>query len=292
MKKLCIVVPYRDREEHLNKFIPYMEKYMETYEDADYEIVIVEQADKKPFNRAKLLNIGYLENKGFDYFIFHDVDMLPEDSDYDYEEKPTHLSSMVEQFDYRLPYDGYFGGVTLFDKESFEQINGYSNEYWGWGAEDDDVLLRCSTMGIPIFTKAFGIDDESYNLNYFYFNGIDSFISIPFEKMKPIMLDDFSISIKFKPDDVVTDVNREYDEYTVFCIPGFNFSLSFNSFNRYKLEMWNNEEKSKSIVTDINPEMWVHAVITRNSRNKMIELYINNEYIGGEFIEDLYNKRL
>lgn len=165
MKKLCIVVPYRDREEHLNKFIPYMEKYMETYEDADYEIVIVEQADKKPFNRAKLLNIGYLENRGFDYFIFHDVDMLPEDSDYDYEEKPTHLSSMVEQFDYRLPYDGYFGGVTLFDKESFEQINGYSNEYWGWGAEDDDVLLRCSTMGIPIFRKSCKYRSLSHDRN-------------------------------------------------------------------------------------------------------------------------------
>lgn len=154
MKKLCIVVPYRDREEHLNKFTPHMKKYMEKNEDVDYEIIIVEQADTKPFNRAKLLNIGFLENRESDYFIFHDVDMLPEDSDYGYEENPTHLSSMVEQFGYKLPYDGYFGGVTLFDKESFEKINGYSNEYWGWGAEDDDVLLRCSTMGIPIFRKS------------------------------------------------------------------------------------------------------------------------------------------
>jgi hypothetical protein len=154
MKKLCIVVPYRDREEHLNKFIPHMEKYMNESEDVLYTIAIVEQADEKPFNRAKLLNIGFLENKDFDYFVFHDVDMLPEDSDYDYEENPTHLSSMVEQFGYKLPYDGYFGGVTLFDKESFEKINGYSNEYWGWGAEDDDVLLRCATMGIPIFRKS------------------------------------------------------------------------------------------------------------------------------------------
>ena len=154
MKKLCIVVPYRDREEHLNKFTPHMKKYMEKNEDVDYKIIIVEQADTKPFNRAKLLNIGFLENRESDYFIFHDVDMLPEDSDYCYEENPTHLSSMVEQFGYKLPYDGYFGGVTLFDKESFEKINGYSNEYWGWGAEDDDVLLRCSTMGIPIFRKS------------------------------------------------------------------------------------------------------------------------------------------
>jgi beta-1,4-galactosyltransferase 1 len=43
--------------------------------------------------------------------------------------------------------------VTIFDKASFVKINGYSNEYWGWGAEDDDVLLRCSIMGVPTFRK-------------------------------------------------------------------------------------------------------------------------------------------
>jgi hypothetical protein len=35
----------------------------------------------------------------------------------------------------------------------FEKINGYSNEYWGWGAEDDDVLFRCNIMGVETFRK-------------------------------------------------------------------------------------------------------------------------------------------
>jgi len=152
MKRLAIVVPYRNREEHLSQFIPHMEKFLKD-EEIPFEILIIEQGDKKEFNRAKLLNIGYAEFPNFDYYAFHDVDMLPIDSDYSFVEGPTHLASRAEQFEYKLPYDGYFGGVTLFDKKSFVKINGYSNEYWGWGAEDDDVLLRCSIMGIPTFRK-------------------------------------------------------------------------------------------------------------------------------------------
>ena len=30
----------------------------------------------------------------------------------------------------------------LFTKEHYEKINGYSNGYWNWGMEDDDILYR------------------------------------------------------------------------------------------------------------------------------------------------------
>jgi len=174
MKKLSIIVPYRNREEHLVQFIPFMEEILLNAKEYSSEIVIVEQTDDKPFNRAKLLNIGYAESKGSDYFCFHDVDMLPLNPDYSPVESPTHLAAEVEQFNWGLAYEGYFGGVTMFDKESFEKINGYANEYWGWGAEDDDVLSRCLIMGIGVFRKpcryrslAHGraIDNELYNKN-------------------------------------------------------------------------------------------------------------------------------
>lgn len=152
MKKLSVVVPYRNREDHLKQFVPAMESELKKQE-IPFEIVIIEQNDAKPFNRAMLLNIGFEESKDCDYFAFHDVDMIPLDSDYSYPDGPTHLAARAEQFGFKLPYDGYFGGVTLFDKESFIKINGYSNEYWGWGAEDDDVLFRCHIMEIDTYRK-------------------------------------------------------------------------------------------------------------------------------------------
>ena len=163
-KKLSIVVPYRNREEHLKQFVPYMEEYL-VKTGIPFHIYIIHQSDNKPFNRAKLLNVGYKESEGFDYFAFHDVDMLPIDSDYSYIDCPTHLATRAEQFGFRLPYDGYFGGVTLFDKESLIKINGYSNEYWGWGAEDDDVLLRCSIMGVSASRKDCGYRSLSHDRN-------------------------------------------------------------------------------------------------------------------------------
>ena len=65
--------------------------------DIDYEIFIIEQSDDKPFNRGKLLNAGYKYalDKGCDYFVFHDVDMLPEDVDYSYSDKPLRWSNNV-----------------------------------------------------------------------------------------------------------------------------------------------------------------------------------------------------
>jgi predicted glycosyltransferase involved in capsule biosynthesis len=171
MKNLSVIVPYRDRKEHLSVFVPYMEKFLISAE-IDFKIFIIEQDNSRPFNRAKLLNVGFDISKDFDYFVFHDVDMLPIDSDYSYPDGPTHLATEVEQFGYKLPYPGYFGGVTIFDKSSFLKINGYSNEYWGWGAEDDDVLLRCRVAEIMTFRKNCRYKSLSHarNINNSYYN--------------------------------------------------------------------------------------------------------------------------
>lgn len=125
-----------------------------TKEKLDYTILIVEQEAGKPFNRAKLLNVGFSYTNGsYDYYCFHDIDMLPINSDYGYCPNPTHLAAEAEQFNWKLPYNGYFGGVTIFDKESFEKINGYANEYWGWGGEDDDVFNRCVFSSVQMSRK-------------------------------------------------------------------------------------------------------------------------------------------
>ena len=140
---VTVIVPFRDRDDHLREFIPFMDAFLN-----GVDIVIVEQDRGKPFNRGKLLNIGTLEAPRASCYCFHDVDMLPVVADYSPVSTPTHLAARVEQFAYKLPYPGYFGGVTLFDKPSFIKVNGYSNTYGGWGAEDDDMLFRCVACGL------------------------------------------------------------------------------------------------------------------------------------------------
>ena len=129
-KKLSIIIPYRDRRQHLNKFLPFMQAAL-----PNAEILIIEQVAGKPFNRGKLLNIGVLQSDA-DYYALHDVDMLPVKSDYSFPEYPTLLATKAQQFGYKMPFAEYFGGVVLISREHMVLCNGYHNEFWSWGGED------------------------------------------------------------------------------------------------------------------------------------------------------------
>ena len=77
---VTLVIPYQARPSHLAIFLPYMHTFLQM-QGLNYTIIVVEQEKGPPFNRAKLLNIGFVESlKLFpsgDCFIFHDVDLLP-----------------------------------------------------------------------------------------------------------------------------------------------------------------------------------------------------------------------
>lgn len=50
------------------------------------------------------------------------------------------LLFLKEYFRFKLPYEGLFGGVISILTEQFEEINGMSNVFEGWGGEDDDLF--------------------------------------------------------------------------------------------------------------------------------------------------------
>jgi hypothetical protein len=44
--------------------------------------------------------------------------------------------------------DLFFGGAVLVPNSTFRAVNGYSNDYWGWGFEDEDIKARFAAAGI------------------------------------------------------------------------------------------------------------------------------------------------
>ena len=43
-------------------------------------------------------------------------------------------------------------------RQHFEQVNGFSNMFWGWGGEDDDMYNRVHDHGLDIAR----LDEEGY----------------------------------------------------------------------------------------------------------------------------------
>ena len=142
-KKLALIVPYRHREAHLKEFLPHTIEHLKK-QNIEFKIVIVEQVDEKPFNKAKLMNIAAKSVADeCDYFVFHDVDLLAKKIDYRYCNFTEKLFTYIEEDgEYKRYGDTIFGGAILVPKEVFFDINGFSNSYWQWGKEDDDFLLR------------------------------------------------------------------------------------------------------------------------------------------------------
>ena len=84
--------------------------------------------------------------------VFHDVDLIPEDDRnlYTCSHQPRHLSAAVDTLGYKLPYPGLFGGASAMTGDQMRRVNGFSNQWWGWGGEDDDMTKRLSANNYTI----------------------------------------------------------------------------------------------------------------------------------------------
>ncbi|XP_062864322.1 beta-1,4-galactosyltransferase 1 [Trichomycterus rosablanca] len=157
-QKVAIIIPFRNREHHLKYWLFYMHPLLQK-QQLDYGVYVIEQDGENKFNRAKLLNVGYTEAlKEYDYncFVFSDVDLIPVDDRNIYKcfDQPRHLSVAMDKFRFRLPYKQYFGGVSAMSKKQYLKINGFPNNFWGWGGEDDDIYNRLSYRGMTISRPA------------------------------------------------------------------------------------------------------------------------------------------
>lgn len=135
----------------MNHMHPFMQR-----QNVEYCVFISEQLDDGRFNKGILMNAAFKEAQkvdNFDCFVFHDVDLLPQDDRNTYnckKETPLHLSALIDKFHYQLHYGTEFGGATAMTKEQYERVNGYSNLFFGWGREDSDMERRIGNLGIQI----------------------------------------------------------------------------------------------------------------------------------------------
>lgn len=135
---ISIIVPYRDRPEHLARFISAMKMNRQ-----EKEIIIIEQSARHNFNRGKLLNVGAIHADG-DILIFHDVDMIPL-----FERYPDDANTIIQLKSSEIQKENYLGGVTLFPRDIFfKAAGGYSNKFYS-RAEDNEMMFNLKRNNIP-----------------------------------------------------------------------------------------------------------------------------------------------
>ena len=152
---LRVIIPFRNRHEHIPTLVRSLTETLSA-QNTPFKVTIVEQHGDDLFNRGKLCNVGFHLHQNDDaWFAMHDVDLVPESPNCDYSKPtfPTHLSVYNSQANFSQTYEGAMGGVTLWPKEWFSLVNGFSNLYRGWGLEDDDLRKRLELSGVPTLRR-------------------------------------------------------------------------------------------------------------------------------------------
>ncbi|KAL4138694.1 hypothetical protein PRIC2_002198 [Phytophthora ramorum] len=167
--RVAVLVPFRDnhpaqkRRAHLDEFVPYMTEFLQRHcapKSASFHIFILEQSpDGRKFNRGKLLNAGFdMARSDYDVYIFHDVDLLPGDDLGEFYATvpllgPMHVARVWERYN---DSSNYFGGIVAFTRQQFIKVNGFPNNFWGWGGEDNELYSRVVRKKLAIQTPPSG----------------------------------------------------------------------------------------------------------------------------------------
>ena len=282
--KLGVCVPYRNREEHLNQFVPRVGKHLKE-QGIDFQMYFCHQVDDKLFNRGATKNIAakHAFEEGCDYVVWHDIDMIPEPgADYSYpKDNPIHLATRISQMDYRLKYHEYFGGAVLFTKEQVEATNGYSNDYWDWGMEDDDLFWRCHLEGMTNDTY---LDVPFKQKSYLKFDGNSSWASLPKSReLRKFNSESHTVSVLVRafqqPDKqdifLIGAKDKKYVEYPILRIPGYDYGISFNNSRALSFQYWNTFNQHNYMWLKRYDGQWSWLTVVVDAEKNLSHFYLN-----------------
>tara|TARA_Y200000002_G_scaffold369155_1_gene362978 strand:- start:11 stop:772 length:762 start_codon:yes stop_codon:yes gene_type:complete len=158
--KLVVILPVRDREENLKEYLENMIPIF-NYQNIDYRIFVIEQSKNKRFNKGKINNIGFLEalkeNKNHTRFLFNDVDNYP------IKKNVINYNTKINGVNHFFGNPRWLGGFFMISKNTFQKVNGYSNNFWGWGGEDNDLQNRLKAKKVNIDRSVFYKRDRKNN---------------------------------------------------------------------------------------------------------------------------------
>jgi hypothetical protein len=183
--------------------IPYYHRYLQLQGVQNYKIVMSEQPleTDKLFNKGSMFNVAFDQfREDADYILLMDIDSLPllyrkpfTAGDYlfvDMRNPPTHtpehIAPEVEKYGWSLPAQHVVGTGLKFTREAYQRVNGFSNNFYGWGREDDNLYLRIMTafgdiqrpgQNEGLFHSLPHVDssDSCGRLNYAYNIGYNAF---------------------------------------------------------------------------------------------------------------------
>jgi len=282
--KLGVCVPYRNREAHLEEFIPRVGKFLKD-RGIDYCMYFGHQVDNKLFNRGAMKNIAAEQafKDGCDYIVWHDIDMIPEDDNCDYsfpEDNPRHIAIHISKTNYHLKYVDYFGGAVIFSKEQVKKTNGYSNDYWDWGMEDDDLFWRCVLEGYADISYV----DYQKTKPFLRFNGSDSYVKIPNSpSLGDLTHNSHTVSVlvrAFHQEDkmpiyLIGSKDKKFVEYPIFRRPGYDYGISYNNSRAYTAMLWDMFNKPIYQWMKRYEGQWTWVTLAVDADDKKIHVYLN-----------------
>ena len=171
-KKLAIIVPYRDnpeqdRKSQLDKFTKHVNK---VFSGKNWKLYVIEQSDDgRKFNKGVLVNIGMelALKDGCNLLVVNDVDLLPQTDLVPFyflysRYHPVHLGHVWQD---KYKYSEFIGGIFLMSDFIATKLNGYPNNFWGWGGEDDAVYDRILAHNLQIYEPLSGTVEELKHIN-------------------------------------------------------------------------------------------------------------------------------
>jgi hypothetical protein len=217
---IAIIIPHQNNIQDLQKLISQFqsENMIKILKSNRMDLFIIDQNNADKFNRGLLLNIGFLiamKNFSYDRYIFHDVNYIPDEELFNLYFKFINYNIHYVSPEFNNSPTNFIGGVFAIKKEDFEKINGFPNNFFGQGVEDEAFYNRCAKSNLVIYRPNKGsfllndqhnifkidktdkyLDNIAYDIKNSYSNGLKQLLNF-FINIKKYSLDDFISKYEF-----------------------------------------------------------------------------------------------